>query len=285
MSTDLTGDISVRAAAGQGIRVSAFARPGCPQVINHVLYNLALIGCEGFNNTWELDHSGEAWFVRHVLSPTSPAMCVDVGANRGDYSRMLLGETDAEVIAFEPLVECQPVLEGVLAKEHEGRLVVVAQAVEAQAGVMTIHYGDKSAFGVLVRGGEWHSVPSSSAASFSESWRQSRNHDPRRAPRRYSTCGLPEIDTEGFEYEVLTGAQDILRTRRPRYVQIEMNLHQLYRGHTLHSIGALLKGYAPFQLLPRGMRPVDLDRPEANTFAYGNFVFEDMDFQHRRQSF
>jgi FkbM family methyltransferase len=257
----------------------AFARPGPPQVINHVLYNLALRG-QGFNNTWELDHSGEAWFVRHVLAPTSPAMCVDVGANLGDYSRMLLTETDAEVIAFEPLVECQPVLD-VLAKEHEGRLVVVAEAVGAQAGVMTIHYGDKSALASL-------SEEVSGIGYVAEV-------NVRTAPVTVTTldehlADIPrvdflKIDTEGFEYEVLTGAQDLLHTRRPRYVQIEMNLHQLYRGHTLHSIGALLKGYAPFQLLPRGMRPVDLDRPEANTFAYGNFVFEDMDFQHRRQSF
>ena len=54
---------------------------------------------------------------------------------------------------------------------------------------------------------------------------------------------------------------------------------QLFQGHALRSVGALLDGYTPFQLLPHGMCTVDLDGPDANTFAYGNFVFEDKDLQ------
>jgi FkbM family methyltransferase len=259
-----TGDILMRELVGRAYAF-IFARPGHAQAVNNMLYKLALKGM-GFNNTWKLEHSGEAWFVRHVLSPTSPVMCIDVGANRGGYSRILLTETDAQVIAFEPLAGCQPALD-VLANEHKGRLIVVAEAVGDHSGVMTIHYGDNSELASLSE--------EVSGIDF-----VSHTHI---APVRITTLDeyltdIPrvdflKIDAEGFEFEVLTGAQKILNTRRPRYVQVEMNLHQLYRGHTLRGIGALLNEYAPFQLLPRGMRPVDLDRPEANTFAYSNFVF------------
>jgi len=263
----LLGELLARAYA------FAFARPGYAQYFNHVLYNLALRG-QGFNNNWNVDHSGEAWFVRHILAPTSPGICIDVGANRGDYSRVLLTETDARVIAFEPLAGCQLALEA-LANEHNGRLIVVPEAVGDQSGVMTIHYGDESGFASLseeVNSIEYVGRTNTRSAPVTVTTLDDYLTD---IPR----IDFLKIDTEGFEFEVLSGAQNLLHTCRPRYVQIEMNLHQLHRGHTLRSIGALLKGYAPFQLLPRGMRPVDLDRPDANTFAYSNFVFEDEDQQ------
>jgi FkbM family methyltransferase len=267
-----TGNISVRELVAR-VYAFAFAHPGRAQAINHGLYYLALRG-QGFNNTYQLGGSGEAWFVKHVLAPVSPAICVDVGANQGAYSRLLLTETGARIIAFEPLSGCRPALDA-LANEYKGRLTVVPQAVGSQSGAMIIHYGDNSELASL-------SEEVSSIDYVGEV-------NTRVAPVTVTTldeylADIPridflKIDTEGFEFEVLTGAQGLLQNRRPLYVQIEMNLHQLYRGHTLRSIGALLKGYTPFQLLPRGMRPVDLDEAEANTFAYSNFIFADQEEQ------
>jgi hypothetical protein len=92
---------------------------------------------------------------------------------------------------------------------------------------------------------------------------------------------LVKIDTEGFEYEVLKGAQRALRGRRPRYVQIEFNHHQLFRGHTLYSMSKLLEGYVAYQILPgsRGMRRVSPEDPFANVYSYANFVFARPDAQ------
>jgi FkbM family methyltransferase len=252
----------------------AFARPGRAQAFNHALYYLALRG-QGFNNTYELDGSGEAWFVTHVLAHVSPSLCVDVGANQGDYSRMLLTQTSARVVAFEPLPACQAAL-AKLADDYSGRLTIVARAVGDQPGVMTIHYGDKSELASLCE--------EASAIDYVA------EVNTRVAPVTVTTLDeylvdVPQvdfvkIDTEGFEFEVLLGAQKLLGDRRPLFVQLEMNLHQLYRGHTLRSLGALLSGYAPFQLLPRGMRRVNLDDPDANSFGYSNFVFADLERQH-----
>lgn len=86
---------------------------------------------------------------------------------------------------------------------------------------------------------------------------------------------LLKIDTEGFEYEVLKGAQRTLRERRPRFVQIEFNHHQLFRGHTFYSISRQLAGYTAWQIRPRtrGLAPVAPDDPLVNIFGYANFVF------------
>lgn len=265
-----TGSISIRELVARAYAF-AFARPGRAQSFNHALYYLALRG-QGFNNTYQLEGSGEAWFVRDVLAAAAPITCVDVGANQGDYSRILLANTEAKVIAFEPLAGCQPALEA-LAGQYKERLTVVPRAVGSQSGVMTIHYGDKSELATLseeVSGIDYVAEINTCAAPVTVTTLDD-----------YLTgtaqIDFLKVDTEGFEFEVLTGAQNLLHYSRPLYVQIEMNLHQLYRGHTLRSIGALLKGYTPFQLLPRGMRQVDLDDPEANTFAYSNFVFADQE--------
>jgi FkbM family methyltransferase len=268
-----SGDISARELLARAYAF-VFARPGRAQAVNHALYYLALRG-QGFNNTYQFGGSGEAWFIDHVLAPAYPSLCIDVGANKGDYSRMLLSKTPARVVAFEPLSACRPALEA-LADDYQSRMTVVPHAAGSQPGVMTIHYGDKTELASLA--GEVSAIDYVAEVNT------------RAAPVRVTTLdryldGVPridflKIDAEGFEFEVLLGARETLEHRRPLYVQIEMNLHQLYRGHTLRSLGALLKGYAPFQLLPRGLRAVDLDDPEANTFAYSNFVFADRQQQH-----
>ena len=185
---------------------------------------------------------------------------------------MLLTKTEARVVAFEPLTACWPALEA-LAEDYKDRLTVVPQAVGSQPAVMTIHYGDKSELASLseeVSGIDYVAQVNTRVAPVTVTTLDEYLAD---VPH----IDFLKIDTEGFEFEVLTGAQRLLQDRRPLYVQIEMNLHQLYRGHTLRSMGELLKGYTPFQLLPRGMRPVDLDDPEANIFAYSNFVFADQE--------
>ena len=42
-----------------------------------------------------------------------------------------------------------------------------------------------------------------------------------------------KIDTEGFEYEVLCGAQKTIKNYRPKFIQIEFNWHQLFTNNSL----------------------------------------------------
>ncbi len=45
-----------------------------------------------------------------------------------------------------------------------------------------------------------------------------------------------KIDTEGFEYEVLLGSLKFIDGFRPRIIQIEFNLHHLFRGQSIKFI-------------------------------------------------
>jgi FkbM family methyltransferase len=86
---------------------------------------------------------------------------------------------------------------------------------------------------------------------------------------------LIKIDTEGYEWEVLMGAMNLISDFRPKFIQIEFNAHHLFRKRTLLEIGEVLPGYILLQLLPYGSGMVErnLLDPFSNFFAFSNFVF------------
>ena len=254
-----------------------FARPGRAQKVNHTLYHLALRGM-GYNNGWQLDRSGEEWFVKHVLAAAAPRTCLDIGANSGEYSAALLKFTDARVIAFEPLASMEPHLSR-LERQYPARFTWFGDAIGANDGTLMLHYS-------LDPARSEHASLSTSVAAIPYVGESNTAATPvdvvsldshlSAFPVGASNIDFIKIDVEGWEQEVLIGAARTIQAHRPQFIQIEMNLHQLFRGQTLRSLHALLPpGYAVYQLLPRGWRRVDVDRPESNTFCFGNFVFAD----------
>lgn len=254
--------------------VRLFGRPGL-QPVNDALFALAL-RARGYNNGGDAHSSGEAAFIR-LLARQQPKLCIDVGANRGDYSRALLELTGARVIAFEPLPAPYAALSQ-LAARHPDRLVTVNKGVGDRSTQLDLHYGDEN----------------SEVASFATEieaidYVRRANTRALRVPvvslddyfmdRGWETLAegldLLKIDTEGYEANVLAGAATLIARARPKFVQIEFNWHQLFRRQSLWTLAELLPGYAVHRLLPydHGLRRVDPRRPESNYFDYANFVF------------
>ena len=50
-----------------------------------------------------INESGEKFFIKKILAPSQPKLCIDIGANIGNYTLELLKLTNAKVISFEPL--------------------------------------------------------------------------------------------------------------------------------------------------------------------------------------
>jgi FkbM family methyltransferase len=253
--------------------VAAFGWPRM-QPVNHAMYQLALRGM-GYNNGWQLPRSGEQWFIRNVLAPTHPRVCVDVGANKGDYTAELLRWTTAQVHAFEPLPGAFECLREI-ADQSPGRVFLNNCAVGASSEPALIHYGDADSelaslsaevSDIAFVGAANTNVMEVQVTTLDEHFTDLVRHGP-------GAIDFIKVDTEGFEFEVLQGAREVVAACRPRFVQIEMNLHQMVRRHTLYSLHELMgDSYDVFQLLPHGMHQVDAKRPESNTFSYSNFVF------------
>ena len=91
----------------------------------------------------------------------------------------------------------------------------------------------------------------------------------------YSAALLELTQARVIAFDLLPGAFETLARLRPRFVQIEYNWHQLFRGCSLMKLAELLPGYVAYQLLPHraGMVRRDVERPESNITFYSNFVF------------
>jgi FkbM family methyltransferase len=245
-----------------------FARPGKAQAVNHALYHLALRGM-GYNNGWEPDRSGEEWFIKNVLAPSDLVTAYDVGANVGEYSKLLLKHTGMNVLAFEPLPEAFKRLENLPSSRFEALQIALGR-VDA---IQMLHFGDNLTEHATLSD-EAQRIDYVGAGNYRSQEVMVRTLDSFLGGLGITPPDFLKIDVEGVEYDVLLGAPLLLRHFPPKCIQIEWNLHQLMTGHTLlHFADLLGKRYTAYQLLPRGLRKVNPERPEASTFCYGNFVF------------
>ena len=71
--------------------------------INIIILKL-VIRFIGYNNHKSLRSSGEKNFLNNVCK-NKPQLCIDVGANIGEYSKYILENSNSRVIAFEPVPE------------------------------------------------------------------------------------------------------------------------------------------------------------------------------------
>jgi FkbM family methyltransferase len=241
--------------------------------INDAVLDMAL-RARGYGVSGSLRKTGEQSFIS-VLARGRVDLCLDVGANLGEYSEALLRATGATVIAFEPLPQTHAKLAALEAR-YPGRLVAVNKGVGDVDGQLELHWGDNSQLASFSK--EVLSIGYVGACNVRRTSVPVVTLDGYFAAEGQTFADreitLLKIDTEGFEHEVLQGARRTLAERRPRFVQMEFNHHQLLRGHTLYALSRFLPDYRVYQILPgnRGLREVSPEDPAANIFGYSNFV-------------
>lgn len=250
----------------------AFARPSM-QKFNNRLLHLAL-HARGYGDT-DPSSNGEHAFLG-ILIQHKPKLCIDVGANVGNYSESLLLATDSTVLAFEPLPASFAQLQK-LSERFPGRLYAVNKGVGKESGQLNLHYGNSNteiaSFAPEVKQVDYvgannsHTIPVP-VTTIDEYLRE----NPQFAD---SPVDFIKIDTEGFECEVLLGAQQTLARARPKFVQIEFNWHHMFKGNTIFSLASHLPGYVAFQITSHGaiLSRRDVKSPLSNFFMYSNFVF------------
>lgn len=108
--------------------------------INDQILSFAL-HARGFNNFSSFELSGEKFFVDNILSRLNPEICVDVGANVGNYSSLLLEKTNAKIFSFEPLVgPYKQLIEA--CKQFEDRITAVNKGIGEKNETLTIYFNN-----------------------------------------------------------------------------------------------------------------------------------------------
>lgn len=246
------------------------------QAFNNVVFNLAL-NAKGYANYYSCHpkSTGEEKFLK-LFSQHNPQLCINIGANKGDYSEALLSLTNSGVIAFEPLPKTFARLAR-LQTRFPNRLITVNKGVGDQNVELDLHFGDddstlatfsKEVNEIDYVGQNNRNAIRMEVITLDRFFKESHELE---SPQ----IDLLKIDTEGYEYEVLVGAKETLENRKPKFIQIEYNWHQLFKGQSLSKLASLLPNYVAFQLLPHGsgLNKVDVKRPESNIYHYSNFVF------------
>ena len=199
--------------------------------------------------------------------------CIDIGANTGKYTNLLLSETNAKVYSFEPLPAAFRELKKLKSKFSE-RLDIFNTAIGLEDSVSNLFYGDeRSEKASLVENLEKLSfIGDQNKNKISVNVKKLDFYE-----NLFETIIIDfiKIDTEGFEYEVLCGAQKIIKKHRPKFIQVEFNWHQLIKNQTLYNLSKMLNGYEVFRLLPYGRKLLNIDpsRPENNIYHLSNYVF------------
>jgi FkbM family methyltransferase len=254
-----------------------FARPSM-QHISRGLLRLALNGV-GYDNWWSFRTTGEERFLR-FLALHDPKLVIDIGANKGKYSERLLALTSTRVIAFEPHPDLFDDLSK-LSQNFPGRFLPVQKGVGDVTRRGTLRYGKQNSelasFCEDISEIEYVNEANKCTVEVEmvtlDSFVESSDNDSFNP--NLLDVDLLKIDVEGFEVEVLSGARQFLLQRAPKFVQIEFNHHQLFRGHTFRSIALMLPQYKVFRLLPygSGLARVDPAEIDCNIFCFSNFVF------------
>jgi len=227
------------------------------------------LSARGFNNYRNQEESGELFFINEVLAKSKPKLCIDIGANSGEYSLSLLKSTEAQVIAFEPLPTVFEILRE-NSKEFTNRIKLENLGVGAKEEELMINYNPKAtahaSFSKEVEEIDYLSnqlqitVPLTTLDSYIEK-------------NRIDEVDLIKIDVEGFEAEVFAGSKETFAKLRPKFIQIEFNWHQLFRNTSLHFFSKQLPGYDTYQLIHQGWTKRASRDPLSNIFMFSNFVF------------
>lgn len=182
--------------------------------------------------------NGEYWLLARILERPESAgtVILDVGANKGDWSAEAIRLTrDISIHAFEPSTPTREVLSNRLGDAASMRIHSCALSdVDGES----VFYSDKPGGGTNslheVSGGSKETVPLKRLDVFL-------------ADESIEAVTMLKIDTEGFDFLVLKGAEQALARGACEIVQFEYNWRWLLNHASLRDVFHLIKG-RPYHL-------------------------------------
>ena len=220
---------------------------------------------KGENDT-NMFRNGEARFLKkHLKRCGSDIVVFDVGANRGEWSEIILGiNPKAKIHCFEPGNQTFRELGN---KGFPANVVCNNFALGSRSGVQKlVLYGETSKYNSF--------FPRYDKESKSYQEVVVNTIDDYCKQHRIAQIDYLKVDVEGSEFDVLRGAVEILSSHRIGIIQFEYGTTFLDAGIFLKDMYQFAANfdYEVYKILLRGLSPVNGYRRKLENFHYSNYV-------------
>lgn len=237
--------------------------------INLALFHMSLRGL-GILNWENFEVSGEKHLIRKILPAvieTANPVFLDVGANIGNYSALLLDcFPQALIYAFEPHPKNYSYLKD---RNPSNRVKTYNIALGQTRGRFMLYEGGG------IHGSEHASLHK---AVISEIYKQEiaayevavETLDNFAEEQGIRNIDFIKIDTEGNDLAVLRGASRLLGDRHIKCIQFEFNSMNVVTRAFYRDFSGILHNYELYRLLPSGLLHLDDSPLETELFGYQN---------------
>lgn len=233
-----------------------------------------LLRIQGYDNYQNFKISGEEYFIQSLKS-LNISVCIDIGAHVGNYTNLVLFNTNAQILAFEPQKYAFSRLQ-TLARSNSNRIYAFEIALSNTSGKLDLLHNDGfSQLATLeprLNSIDWFAKLNMEKSQVNVS---TLDEFLANNPKLVQKVDLIKIDVEGMEFEVLCGAQQTIENLRPKIIQIEFSEYLLYKGLSLIKFHEKLSNYRVFQILPFRNGLIERNPKDSlvNIFKFANFVF------------
>jgi FkbM family methyltransferase len=241
--------------------------------LNKSLLHLTL-KCLGYKNHGSFFITGEKYLI-NKLREFNIRLSLDIGAHHGLYSKLLLEKTQSKVIAFEPFKEnCKKIKN--LNKNNIGRISIKEIALSNERKIKKIYFFNKqSQLSSLINDINKFTYNKNKKLRYMKIKTDKLDNCIDKELKNFkSKIDLIKVDTEGHEYEVLLGAEKTIKKHKPKFIQIEMNWHNLFSNKNIFSFSKILNNYKFYIILPfnSGLRKIEVNSPNNNIYHLSNFL-------------
>ena len=230
----------------------------------------------GVLNYENMNASGERYFLATTLPKLlgrKPKLCMDVGANVGNYTSMLIElYPDCQVYSFEP----HPKSAFLLKQRFKTNKIEVFELAVSDSNGDAILY-DKNERGTELASLYRAALETDRGDIFSSCVRKI-SIDSFLKIKEINEIDFMKIDVEGAEIDVIKGCSMALSEKKIGCIQFEFNEMNVINRVFLRDIRALLKDYVIYRLLSKGMIPIFEWPLFSEIFGYQNIVAIRKDF-------
>jgi FkbM family methyltransferase len=224
--------------------------------INKFLYLLSVKGM-GIDNKFSLVHKGDRMLMSKLLKSNGKQVVIDVGANVGNYAE--------EVLKYNPEVE-------LYAFEPHPKTFITLQEKAQKFGFKTINKGCADTIGKLNFYDYANNDGSEHATLLEGVFTDLYNNetivhevdvttlDAFIQEHKIEYIDLLKIDTEGFEYSVMSGCLESIKNNKIKAIHFEFNSMNIISKVFMKDFIKILPQYDFYRVLPNGLLKIEQNK-------------------------